>query len=225
MKLENFYKSRYKNLNFFNENLSLWQVFTKNDLEKISLKWLNILEIWVWPHGLIFYIKEKNNDNNCYWLDLSNDVLDKMNEFKINWIKINLWDEKIPFGDNFFDIIIFNEVIEHIFDCQFAINEIYRVLKKWWNLFISTHNTFNIFMRFKFLFWLIPNPSLDVSWPTMWEHIRMFNIKILIKLLINSWFKKSNLINKSWFKLGKISFYTWIFTNLMSRHLYLICKK
>lgn len=225
MEIKEFYEWLYEDSIKKEHYLVHWQLFAKKDIEKEKLKWLKILEIWVWPNGLIFTLKNKYIDNNYYWLDLSESVLDKMKKIWINWVKSNLWEEKAPFEDNFFDIIIFNEVIEHIFDCQNALNEIYRILKKWWKLFITTHNTFNIFMRLKFLLWVFPSPNLDVSDASMWEHIRMFNLNLLKKLLLRAWFEDKNITNKSYFVLWKISFYTSFLTSLLSRHLYFICKK
>jgi len=226
MKIENFYTWLYQDIESKSSELVHWQLFAKKDIEKGNLSGLNILEIWVWPNGLVFTLKNKyKNNNNYYWLDLSEVVLNKMEKFDIIWIKTNLWEEKIPFEDDFFDIIIFNEVIEHIFDCQNALDEIYRILKKWWKLFITTHNTFNIFMRLRFLLGLFPSPNLDVSDASMWEHIRMFNYKLFKTLLFRAWFKNENLENKSYFILWKLSFYTRFLTGLLSRHLYFICKK
>lgn len=226
MELSNFYNNRYiNNLKIWSWPISNWQYFTLLDIKKESLETKNILEIWVWPNGLIFWLKETYRTNNYYWLDLSDNVLDYLNNNWFAWFKIDISTQKIPLEDNTIDIIIFNEVIEHLFDCQFALDEIYRVLKKWWKLFISTHNSFNIFMRIKFLLWIIPTPSLDVSHETMWEHIRLFNKNILKKLVFRAWFKKENLIDRSWFKFGIIRFYTWVFTSILSRHLYFIVKK
>jgi len=225
MKIENFYTWLYQDIKSKSYELVHWQDFTRKDLEKEDLENKKILEIWVWPNWLIFFLSKKYKNNNYYWLDLSEAVLNKMEKLDIIWIKANLWEEKIPFEDDFFDLIIFNEVIEHIFDCQNTLSEIYRILKKWWKLYISTHNTFNIFMRLRFLLWLFPSPNLDVSDLSMWEHIRMFNYKLLKTLLFRAWFKNENIENKSYFILWKISFYTRFLTSLLSRHLYFICKK
>lgn len=225
MQIKDFYENLYTEINEKNSWLVHRQLFTKKDIEAEDLKWLKVLEIWVWPNWLIFKLKEKYLENQYFWIDLSDSLLMKMKKLWIEWEKANIWEEKTIFKDNFFDIIIFNEVIEHIFDCQNALDEIYRILKKWWKLFISTHNTFNIFMRIRFFLWIFPSPNLDVSDISMWEHIRMFNYKLLTKLLLRSWFSINNITNRSYFILWKISFYTRFLSSLFSRHLYFICKK
>jgi len=37
---------------------------------------------------------------------------------------------KIPWPDGFFDVIISNQVIEHVADIEFAVKEMYRVLRR-----------------------------------------------------------------------------------------------
>lgn len=74
-------------------------------------------------------------------------------EFKdiISFKECNL-NSKLPFSDNSFDYIIFLEVIEHIYNPQFVISEISRVLKENGRLIISTPNILNIGSRMRFLF-------------------------------------------------------------------------
>lgn len=50
--------------------------------------------------------------------------------------------EKLPFEDNFFDIVITNHVIEHVPDQQLHVNEAYRVLKKGGTVYLATPNKF-----------------------------------------------------------------------------------
>lgn len=175
--------------------------------------------------SLIFQILKRKEQCELIWVDLDTNVLIYLEKIGIKGLNMDISNNILPVKDESIDIIIFNEVIEHLFDCQHALDEIYRILKKGGKLYISTHNSFNIFMRLKFLLGKIPTPSLDVSCETMGEHIRLFNKKLLIKLLLRAWFKKSNIINKSRFKLGKVSFYTKKLTGLLARHLYFIASK
>jgi len=61
-------------------------------------------------------------------------------------------DRPLPFGDQSFDHIIFLEVIEHIYNPDFVIREISRVLKPNGVLILSTPNILNIGSRLRFLF-------------------------------------------------------------------------
>jgi len=61
---------------------------------------------------------------------------------RINFIQADI--KNLPFKDNFFDIVICTEVLEHIDDLTQARNELFRVLKKENGYFIiSTPNYFN----------------------------------------------------------------------------------
>lgn len=42
--------------------------------------------------------------------------------------------KNIPFNDNSFDLVICTQVIEHTLEYEYLLKEIYRVLKKRWNL-------------------------------------------------------------------------------------------
>ena len=49
-------------------------------------------------------------------------------------------EEKLPFKEDFFDIILFNDVLEHLENPNFALKNIWRVLKKEGILYITTPN-------------------------------------------------------------------------------------
>jgi len=59
--------------------------------------------------------------------------------------------EKLPYPDNQFDIIIFTEVIEHIYNPGFVLKEINRILKPKGKLYLSTPNLINIKNKMEFL--------------------------------------------------------------------------
>jgi len=73
----------------------------------------------------------------------------------------------LPYKDNFFDYVIFMEVIEHIYNPHFVISEISRILRKGGRLILSTPNILNIGSRFRFLmegsFDFFREPTLDYS--------------------------------------------------------------
>lgn len=54
--------------------------------------------------------------------------------------KIN--DEKLPFKDSTFDVVISNHVLEHIPDQKLHVREIYRILKKNGLLYLATPNKY-----------------------------------------------------------------------------------
>lgn len=66
---------------------------------------------------------------------------------------INIETDLFPFKDNFFDLALCNEVIEHLFHSPvYPLKEIYRVTKKGGSLMITTPNIARSINRAKLLF-------------------------------------------------------------------------
>jgi len=59
--------------------------------------------------------------------------------------------EKLPYKDNYFDIVFAGEIIEHLFDTRAFLNNIYRVLKPSGQLIVTTPNLVHLPDRLKFL--------------------------------------------------------------------------
>jgi len=89
--------------------------------------------------------------------------------------KINIEEDKFPFGDEYFDLITCFEVIEHIKEPSNMLREVHRVLKKDGYFIISTPNIAWWYLRLKLLFgiWGILDP----------DHIRFFTPKSLKECL------------------------------------------
>jgi len=74
-------------------------------------------------------------------------------KFKINQIFIDVQEEKLPFKNNYFDYVIFTEVLEHFWlSPVFSLQEIYRVLKKDGIMFLTTPSTAYLGNRIKLAF-------------------------------------------------------------------------
>lgn len=75
--------------------------------------------------------------------------------------------EPLPYNNSSFDYVIFMEVIEHIYNPNYVISEISRILKPGGRLILSTPNILNIGSRFRFLFEgsfdFFREPPLDYS--------------------------------------------------------------
>jgi len=65
--------------------------------------------------------------------------------------KCDLNEEKLPYNDSEFDIVLLTEVIEHIYNPGFIISESKRVLKKGGKIFLTTPNLINIKNKLWFL--------------------------------------------------------------------------
>jgi len=64
--------------------------------------------------------------------------------------------KKLPFKAEEFDTAISNQVLEHVYDTDFYLGEIYRVLKKGGVLLITTPNAVSLTDRFRVMFGKLP---------------------------------------------------------------------
>jgi ubiquinone/menaquinone biosynthesis C-methylase UbiE len=74
-----------------------------------------------------------------YGLDVVEEKLCKAQQRGIKIIQSDL-NKELPIKDNFFDVIISNQVIEHLIDVDLFVEEIYRILKPGGYAVISTEN-------------------------------------------------------------------------------------
>ena len=106
-----------------------------------------ILDIGCGDGEYSFNLKEKGFE--VIALDIDEERFKYKN--KIEFLKCDL-TKGLPFPNEFFDYVLFLEVIEHIYNHSFVIEEIYRILKPNGLLILSTPNILNIRSRLRFLF-------------------------------------------------------------------------
>lgn len=104
------------------------------DSMQTDIKGLNILDIGCGSGAISGYFSE---NNNVYSVDVEKQI-DSEFEDKINFFKVS--GTKLPFENNFFDIVISNHVIEHLPAQKSHLKEIKRVLKPKGICYISTPN-------------------------------------------------------------------------------------
>ncbi|MFC1622625.1 methyltransferase domain-containing protein [Patescibacteria group bacterium] len=88
----------------------------------------------------------------------------------------------------FFDIIISSEIIEHIYDTDFFLQEIFRILKPDGKLLITTPNVASFGRRIMLFLGLNPLIETSVDQGNS-GHIRYFTFKSLKRLLNKNGFK------------------------------------
>ena len=103
-------------------------------------KKLKILDVGCGFGDNTIKIKDVCPNSKMYGIDFYEEGLRKCKEHGIITKKVNIEDEKFPFKNNYFDILISNMVVEHIDDLDKFISEQKRILKNDGKLIISTNN-------------------------------------------------------------------------------------
>jgi 2-polyprenyl-3-methyl-5-hydroxy-6-metoxy-1,4-benzoquinol methylase len=122
------------------------------------------------------------------WNVFGADISSALNEAEKKGIKCTRFDfEKcFPFSNESFDAIFAGEVIEHIFDTDSFVSELYRILKPNGFLVISTPNTAALPNRLLLLFGKKP---FNLDYFKSGGHIRAYTFSLLEKQLKEQGFK------------------------------------
>lgn len=120
---------------------------------------LRILDIWCGNWEIAGYFVREGNI--VTWVDMENKL--ENDDLWIHFETIN--NEKIPFQDESFDVVISNHVVEHVTDAKYHLSEIYRVLKKWGILYFATPNR-NFFIEPHYNI-----PFIHYFWDTIFHKI------------------------------------------------------
>ncbi len=122
------------------------------------------------------------NGNEVCGIDISESTLKAARDKGLSAYKVDLECEEFPFPDNYFDVVFAGEIIEHIFDTDWFLVRIKRILKPKGSLILTTPNLATLGRRL--LLMLGKNPLLEVSIEgDAAGHIRYFVKKTLESLL------------------------------------------
>jgi len=175
----------------------------KKELPESAKKVINILSR---------YNTEKFLDIGCGDVFLSKNIINKVNikeyhgveiseagaleaqKLGIKAVKLDISKESLPFKDKYFDFVFAGELIEHLFDPDHLLLEVYRVLKDGGFFLLTTPNLASWHNRIALLLGFQPHYSevstkysvgklltsdrFDVS-----GHIRLFTLRALKELL------------------------------------------
>jgi 2-polyprenyl-3-methyl-5-hydroxy-6-metoxy-1,4-benzoquinol methylase len=129
------------------------------------------------------------NQNIVYGVDASQNAVPKAIQKGIK-AKVGNLEEGIDFPDDFFDVVLAGEIIEHIFEIDFLLAEVRRVLKNDGYFVLSTPNLASLGRRLMLL--VNRNPHIEVSSKQAAGHVRYFVKHTLFELLCSHGFKVSH---------------------------------
>lgn len=157
-------------------------------INKLDLRNRNILDIGCFDGTFLSLVK--NRDNKFFGLDASNYAVKQSTKKGIK-VKQFFFDNvtKMPYPSNSFDLIITGEIIEHIYDTDFFLEEIRRLLKKKGYLLLSTPNIASLGRRLMLLLGISPIIEVSPNEIDSPGHIRYFTFETLKGLLGKHGFK------------------------------------
>lgn len=226
--MKNIYKNLYSNeKNSGNLGESKRVKIMLSIADGLNLKGKNILDIGCYDGT--FMSSLKNRGNHLYGLEASDWGFAKSQEKGIRTTKYFFNDtDKLPYDDGFFDLVVAGEIIEHIYDTDFFLQEIGRVLKPGGKLILSTPNIASLGRRILLLLGRDPIIEISPNEPGSVGHIRYFTRKTIVRLLEKHKFRvierKSDCINLS--NSGQIKLFqlAGIFPGL-GASIILLCEK
>jgi SAM-dependent methyltransferase len=130
---------------------------------------IRILDIGTTPFTL--FIKKKFPEYDVWALDRTNLMEDRCKRAGIQLKVCDLDNVSIPFEDEYFDIVIFTEVLEHVFAPPTSIlTEIKRIMRPSGKLILSVPNIATLSKRIRLLFGITPLPNPDKQMKKEWVH-------------------------------------------------------
>jgi len=119
--------------------------------------------------------------NTVYGIDASETAIEKARQRGIK-VQLGNLEEPLPYADAAFDLAFAGEIIEHIFNIDGLLDEIYRILKPGGTLIVTTPNLAAFGRRLLLL--LNRNPNIEISFTgDAAGHIRYFIKRNLFDLL------------------------------------------
>jgi len=181
----------------------------------------NVLDVGGGIGATLYSISQYVKISNAYSVDLyiPPEYIQKVLH-NIKFVNATVYDLSKIFNENFFDVVLLIDVIEHLFDTDKAIAEIRKVLRKDGFLVISTPNLSSFANRLLLLFGYQPlgtevSTHKHYGRPKKYNlregvagHIRVFSYKALLDFLkdngfeairaftvINNWPKEYNILH------------------------------
>lgn len=155
--------------------------------DAISGKRKRILDVGCGDGSFIIKFKEVCE---VFGVDVSEKAVCKAREAGVDAYRLDVSSEKLPFEDQYFDIVYMGDIIEHLVNPDFAIKEVRRALKPGGFLVLSTPNLACWYNRLLLLLGIQPVFS-EVSTAKIFGrlgtlpigHLRLFTLRALKEFL------------------------------------------
>jgi SAM-dependent methyltransferase len=147
---------------------------------------IKILDIGTTP--FTFFIKELFPHYEVSTIDLTNLMETRCKTHGIQFKICDLDNQVVPFENEYFDVVIFTEVLEHIFSPPTVVlKEVRRIMSSGGKLILSVPNIATLVNRVKFMFGItpLPNPAdqLKKDWVHGHGHIHEYTMNEITSIL------------------------------------------
>jgi SAM-dependent methyltransferase len=146
---------------------------------------MRILDIGTTP--FTFYLRQAYSHCEIYGLDRTNLMEERCKLAGIRFKRCNLGSEPVPFDDDYFDLIIFAEVLEHIFAPPSSVlKKLRRIMRKNGKLIISVPNIAALCNRSWLIFGVTPLGDPDKIMSKEWHgygHLYEYTMKEIVSKL------------------------------------------
>ena len=170
------------------------RIFDPFDKDRIDVaaKMLNpgdrILDLGIWGGRFLTLPEIKTKFASQYGMDISQESVIKARENGIaNVFEWNLNNIPYPFEHNYFDAVALLAVLEHLFNPEVVVAEIYRLLKPGGQFVLALPNIASLSNRARLLMGILPVTSLDPGWDG--GHLHYFTIQAAKTLLTENGFR------------------------------------
>lgn len=118
----------------------------------------------------LLVVKACNAKAVCTGIDFNNWNKKLLAERGIESISVNIEDQLLPFSDESIDLVIANQVIEHVKEIYWINHEVFRILKVGGCLYLGVPNVLSLHNRVLGLFGVHPTCAKLIS-----AHVRVFS--------------------------------------------------
>jgi methionine biosynthesis protein MetW len=165
-----------------------------------------LLDIGCGDGSFTILLKETLKSREVVGIEIAPEAINAIEKKGIKAYQLDIDEKTFPFNDDYFDVVYCGEVIEHLFNPDHLLKEVYRVLKPGGSCIISTPNLAGWPNRLALLLGYQPfatsvSPEHESVGKLIikgsegqWGHIRVFTTRALVELLEIHHFKIVRLV-------------------------------